>query len=85
MKKRIISAILSVLVVSGIISGCGNTKTQGNTQVVFQEDGISTPDENTADATNTPISDIPEVDINMDFNSSLIDFIENTALQTRIT
>ena len=76
MKKRIISAILSVLVVSGIISGCGNTKTQGNTQVVFQEDGISTPDENTADATNTPISDIPEVDINMDFNSSLIDFIE---------
>ena len=76
MKKRIISAILSVLVVSGIISGCGNTKTQGNTQVVFQEDGISTPDENTADATNTPISDIPEVDINMDFNSPLIDFIE---------
>ena len=76
MKKRIISAILSVLVVAGIISGCGNTKTQGNTQVVFQEDGISTPDENTADAANTPISDIPEVDIKMDFNSSLIDFIE---------
>ena len=76
MKKRIISAILSILVVTGIISGCGNTETQGNTQVISQEDEISTPDENTTDATNTPISEIPEVDINMDFNSSLIDFIE---------
>lgn len=76
MKKRIISAILSILVVTCIISGCGNTETQGNTQVTSQEDGISTPDENTTDATNTPISEIPEVDINMDFNSSLIDFIE---------
>ena len=76
MKKRIISAILSILVVTCIISGCGYTETQGNTQVVSQEDGIATPDENTTDATNTPISEIPEVDINMDFNSSLIDFIE---------
>ena len=76
MKKRIISAILSILAVTCIISGCGYTETQGNTQVVSQKDGISIPDENTTDATNTPISEIPEVDINMDFNSSLIDFIE---------
>ena len=76
MKKRIISVILSVLVVTSIISGCGNTETQGNTQATSQEDEISVSDENTTDATNTPISEIPEVDINMDFNSSLIDFIE---------
>ena len=76
MKKRIISAILSILVVTCIISGCGNTETQGSTQVTSQEDGISVSDENTTDATNTPISEIPEVDISMDFNSSLIDFIE---------
>ena len=76
MKKRIIAAILSILVVTCIISGCGYTETQGSTQVVSQEDGISASDENTTDATNTPISEIPEVDINMDFNSSLIDFIE---------
>ena len=83
MKKRIISAILSILVVTGIISGCGNTETQGNTQVISQEDEISTPDENTTDATNTPISEIPEVDINMDFNSSLIDFIEKNGFSDK--
>ncbi|MBQ3796118.1 MAG: hypothetical protein II842_07520, partial [Butyrivibrio sp.] len=76
MKKRIISVIITLLVVAGIISGCGNTETQSNGQVTSQEDGISVSDENTTDATNTPISEIPEVDINMDFNSSLIDFIE---------
>ena len=76
MKKRIISVIITLLVVTGIISGCGNTETQSNGQVTSQEDGISVSDENTTDATNTPISEIPEVDINMDFNSSLIDFIE---------
>ena len=76
MKKKIISAILSLLVANSVISGCGNTVTPGNTQVTSQEEENSVSDENTADATNTPISDIPEADINMDFNSSLIDFIE---------
>ena len=76
MKKRIVSTILSLLVVTRIISGCGNTETQDNTQTTSKEEGISIFDENTAVATNTNISDIPEVDINMDFNSSLIDFIE---------
>ncbi|MCR5771580.1 MAG: hypothetical protein K6G87_10170 [Butyrivibrio sp.] len=76
MKKKIISAILSLLVANSVISGCGNTVKPGNTQVTSQEEENSVSDENTADATNTPISDIPEADINMDFNSSLIDFIE---------
>ena len=76
MKKKIISGILSLLVASSIISGCGNTVTLGNAQASSQKEENSNSSKNTANATITPISEIPEADINMDFNSSLIDFIE---------
>ena len=76
MKKKIISAILSLLLVTIAISGCGNTVTPDNAQNSFPKDENSNSVENTANATDTPISEIPEADINMDFNSSLIDFIE---------
>nr|MBQ4458182.1 hypothetical protein [Clostridia bacterium] len=44
MKKRIISVIITLLVVTGIISGCGNTETQSNGQVTSQENEISISD-----------------------------------------
>ena len=44
MKKRIISVIITLLVVTGIISGCGNTETQSIGQVTSQENEISISD-----------------------------------------
>ena len=76
MKKRILSAILTLSVVTSLILGCGNAETPFNSPATSPEAETSTPDVNTAKDSNFSSSDIPEVDTNMDFNSSLIDFIE---------
>ncbi len=76
MKKRIITALLSILIASGNISGCGNAEIRSNAQNTSLKADNSIPIESTTNNTGTAVSDISEVDINMDFNSSLIDFIE---------
>lgn len=81
--KRIISALLSILLVTGVILGCGNTETPGNTQITTKEDESSNTDVSTTDVSEVTVSEIKDVDINMDFNSSLIDFIEKTGFEDK--
>lgn len=83
MKKRIISAILSLLVVTNVVVGCGNAESQGISPTNPIGDETTIPDGSTANAAVTPVSEIPEADINMDFNSSLIDFIEKYGFEDK--
>ncbi len=81
--KRIISALLSILLVTGVILGCGDTEKTGNTQITSKEDESSNTDVSTTDVSEVTVSEIKDVDINMDFNSSLIDFIEKTGFEDK--
>ncbi len=81
--KRIISALISILLVTGVILGCGNTEKPGNTQITSKEDESSNTDVSTTDVSEVTVSEIKDVDINMDFNSSLIDFIEKTGFEDK--
>ena len=53
----------------------------GNTQKTSKEDESSNTDVSTTDVSEVTVSEIKDVDINMDFNSSLIDFIEKTGFE----
>lgn len=83
MKKRIISTLLTLLVVSSTILGCGNTDNQSSSQAAATEEDNSSSQGSPADSSVTPVSDIPAVDISMDFNSSLIDFIEKYGFEDK--
>lgn len=83
MKKRIISTLLTLLVVSSVIMGCGNADSQSNSQAAAAVEDNSSTQDSPAEASVTPVSNIPEADINMDFNSSLIDFIEKSGFEDK--
>ncbi|ETP72768.1 serine protease inhibitor [Lachnospiraceae bacterium JC7] len=83
MKKRILTALIALSVVSSVISGCGTTDIPISTDTSVTETENSTPKESPADNTLTSVSKLPEADINMDFNSSLIEFIENYGFQDK--
>lgn len=83
MKKRIISTLLTLLVVSSVIGGCGKTDDQISSLAAATMEDNSSSQGSTTDTSVTPVSDIPEVDISMDFNSSLIDFIEKYGFEDK--
>ena len=67
MKKKILSAILSLLVATSLIAGCGDSSASATD----------------ASVSNTANLEIPEVDADMDFNDALIDFIEKSGFQDK--
>ena len=62
--KRIISALLSILLVTGVILGCGNTEKPGNTQITSKEDESSNTDVSTTDVSEVTVSEIKDEDTN---------------------
>ena len=82
MKKKILPALIALSVVSSVISGCGTT----DIPCISQTDVTVTdpaPEESPADNTFTSVSKVPEAAVNMDFNNSLIEFIENYGFQDK--
>ena len=59
MKKRIISTLLTLLVVSSVIMGCGNADSQSNSQAAAAVEDNSSPQDSPAEASVTPVSNIP--------------------------
>ena len=60
MKKRIISTLLTLLVVSSFIMGCVNSDSQSNSQAVAAVEDNSSNQGSPAEASVTPVSNIPE-------------------------
>ena len=94
MKQRIISTLLSILFVTTVVSGCGNSdislkepplaKSTKNSIAANPEDSDITPvAANAKNSDTTTVSETQADYINMDFNSSLIDFIEKSGFENQ--
>jgi len=82
MKKKILPALIALSVVSSVISGCGTTDIPGISQTAVTVTDPD-PEESPADDTFTSVSKVPEAAVNMDFNNSIIEFIENYGFQDK--
>ena len=80
MKNRVLSVILTLLFVLGTVSGYGNS----NNLLSSRAENLTVKNYNFKNnPVNSKDTNISEVDINNDFNNSLISFIEKTSFKDK--
>ncbi|MCR4584142.1 MAG: hypothetical protein K5686_00315 [Lachnospiraceae bacterium] len=73
MKKKIFILLITLLLVSVFVTGCGSEASAEKQQSSAEENLTAG---NKKEPQERPAHDIPEADMNKDFNASLIEFIE---------
>ena len=82
MKKKIISTILSLLVVTNLTTGCGISEKPVNSETASSNKESSVPVQSSTNNA-TQVTELPDIDASMDFNDSLIDFIEQAGFEDK--